>query len=131
LTGQLAPGYALRELARQPTRTRTNYPEEWHSTENFGLDWFDFIQLIIAIGQIISILRNTNGSSLAWHPVALGTITVEKVASQIFRPFRFCVNHWVPIMPGQRDELLLTASPLIAASNWKLCTIMTTLRSGW
>ncbi|MHB1938513.1 MAG: type II toxin-antitoxin system RelE/ParE family toxin, partial [Acidobacteriaceae bacterium] len=33
------PGYALRELARQPTRTRTNYPEEWHSTENFGLDF--------------------------------------------------------------------------------------------
>ncbi|MHB1839793.1 MAG: hypothetical protein ACYCPD_08535, partial [Acidobacteriaceae bacterium] len=26
-------------LARQPTRTRTNYPEEWHSTENFGLDF--------------------------------------------------------------------------------------------
>lgn len=26
-------------VAPQPTRTRTNYPEEWHSTEDFGLDF--------------------------------------------------------------------------------------------
>ena len=38
LTGQLAPGYALRELARQPTETRTNNPKEIQSTEKLGLD---------------------------------------------------------------------------------------------
>jgi hypothetical protein len=38
LRSQLAPGYALRKLAPQPTRTRTNNPEEWESTEHLGLD---------------------------------------------------------------------------------------------
>ena len=28
----------FRKLAPQPARTRTNYPEEWESTEHFGLD---------------------------------------------------------------------------------------------
>ena len=36
LMGQLAPGYALRELASQLTRTRTNYPEENETTELLG-----------------------------------------------------------------------------------------------
>ena len=39
MRSQLAPGYALRKLAPQPTRTRTNNPEEWESTEHLGLDW--------------------------------------------------------------------------------------------
>jgi hypothetical protein len=39
LRSQLAPGYALRKLAPQPTRTRTNNPEEWESTEHLGLDY--------------------------------------------------------------------------------------------
>src|ERR1019366_1316279 len=38
LRSQLAPGYALPKLAPQPTRTRTNNPEEWESTEHLGLD---------------------------------------------------------------------------------------------
>jgi hypothetical protein len=40
LRSQLAPGYALRKLAPQPTRTRSNYPEEWQFTEHYGLDSF-------------------------------------------------------------------------------------------
>jgi hypothetical protein len=39
LRGQLAPGYALREPAPQPTRTSNNYPKERQSTELLGLDW--------------------------------------------------------------------------------------------
>ena len=75
LTGQLAPGYALRELARQPTRTRTNYPEEWHSTENFGLDFEEYVRGQIhtqGIDNFWSLLkRGLTGTYIAVEPFHL------------------------------------------------------------
>jgi hypothetical protein len=38
MRGQLAEGVVLSKLVPQPTRTITNYPEEWESTEHLGLD---------------------------------------------------------------------------------------------